>query len=91
MHGKLLLSCLALVTLWTVARQSSLSMGFSRQEYWSGLLLPAPGDLLDSGTEPMTQVSCFVGGFLTQCIMNSNCSVNVNYYYYIISLCAAAS
>ena len=34
-----------LVTLWTVARQAPLSMGFSRPEYWSGLPCPPPGDL----------------------------------------------
>jgi len=39
------------VTLWTVARQAPLSMGFSWQEYWSGLPFPSPGDLPDSGTE----------------------------------------
>ena len=40
------------VTPWTVARQARLSMEFSRQEYWSGLPFPAPGDLPDPGTEP---------------------------------------
>ena len=40
------------VTPWTVARQAPLSMGFSRQEYWSELPFPSPGDLLNSGTEP---------------------------------------
>ena len=39
-------------TLWTVACQAPLSMEFSRQEYWSGLLFPSPGDLPDPGTEP---------------------------------------
>ena len=39
-------------TLWTVARQAPLSMGFSRQEYWSGLPFPSPGDLPDPGIEP---------------------------------------
>ena len=39
-------------TLWTVARQAPLSMGFSRQEYWSGLPCLPPGDLPDPGTEP---------------------------------------
>ena len=39
-------------TLWTIANQSSLSMGFSRQEYWSGLPFPSPGDLPDPGIEP---------------------------------------
>ena len=37
---------------WTVARQAPLSMGFSRQEYWSGLTFPLPGDLPDPETEP---------------------------------------
>ena len=40
------------VTSWTVARQAPLSMGFSRQEYWSGLPFPFPGDLPDSRIEP---------------------------------------
>ena len=39
-------------TLWTVAYQASQSMGFSRQEYWSGLPFPSPGDLPDPGIEP---------------------------------------
>ena len=45
-------SCLTLATPWNVARQSPLSMGFSRQEYWSGLPFPSPGDLPDPGIEP---------------------------------------
>ena len=40
-------------TLWTITRQAPLSMGFSRQEYWSGLPLPPPGDLPDPGIELM--------------------------------------
>ena len=40
------------VTPWTVAYQAPLSMGFSRQEYWSGLPFPSPGDLPDPGIEP---------------------------------------
>ena len=39
-------------TPWTVAYQAPLSMGFSRQEYWSGLLFPSPGDPPDPGIEP---------------------------------------
>ena len=39
-------------TLWTVAYQAPLSMGFSRQEYWSGLPFPSPGDLPDPRIEP---------------------------------------
>ena len=40
------------VTPWTVACQAPLSMGFFRQEYWSGLPFPSPGDLADPGIEP---------------------------------------
>ena len=48
-----LLSCVRLfATPWTVAYQTSLSMGFSRQEYWRGLPFPSPGDLPDPGIEP---------------------------------------
>ena len=45
-------SCLTLTTPWIVACQAPLSMGFSRQEYWSGLPFPPPGDLPDPGMEP---------------------------------------
>ena len=49
---KMSLNCVRLfVTLWTVAYQALPSMGFSRQEYWSGLPFPSPGDLPDPGTE----------------------------------------
>ena len=40
------------VTPWTVAYQAPLSMGFSRQGYWSGLPFPSPGDLPHPGIEP---------------------------------------
>ena len=39
-------------TPWTVAHQAPLSMGFSRQEYWSGLPFPSLGDLSNPGIEP---------------------------------------
>ena len=55
-------------TPWTVAHQALLSMGFSRQEYWSGLPFPSPGDLLDTGMEPMSLMSpALAGGFFTTC------------------------
>ena len=41
-----------LVTPWTVACQAPLCLGFPKQEYWSGLPFPSPGDLPDPGTEP---------------------------------------
>ena len=49
--------CLTLCDSWTVAHQAPLSMGFSRQEYWSGLPCPPPGDLPNPGTEPTSPVS----------------------------------
>ena len=58
---------LTLVTPITVAHQAPLSMGFSRQEYWSGLPFPSPGDLPHPGIKPrspaLQAVSCIAGGF----------------------------
>ena len=45
-------SCPIFVTPWTVAYQACPSMGFSRNEWWSGLPFPSPGDLPDPGIEP---------------------------------------
>ena len=45
MCAKLFQSCLTLATLWNVAHQAPLSMGFSRQKYRNGLPFPSPGDL----------------------------------------------
>ena len=54
----IVLSCLShmrlLETPWTAARQAPLSMGFSRQEYWSRLPFPSSGDLPNPGIEPMS-------------------------------------
>ena len=50
------------VTLWTVAHQVPLSMGFSRQEYWSGLPSASPGDLPDPGIEPTSLMSSALAG-----------------------------
>ena len=53
-------------TLWTVAYQAPLSIGFSRQEYWSGLPYPAPGDLPDPGIKPVSLKSpALPGRFFT--------------------------
>ena len=49
---KLLSHVQLFMTLWTVARQAPLSMGFSRQEYWSGLPFPSPGHFPNPGTKP---------------------------------------
>ena len=57
-------------TPWTVSCRVPLSMGFSRQEYWSGLLCPPPGDLPDPGIEPasLTSPALAVGFFTTSTI-----------------------
>ena len=53
-----LLSCVQLsVTIWTVACQAPLSMGFSSEEYWSGLLFAPPRDLPDPGIELASDMS----------------------------------
>ena len=53
-------------TLWTVAHQAPLSMEFSRQEYWSGLLCPPPGDLPNPGIEPASPtLPVLAGRFFT--------------------------
>ena len=55
-----------LATPWTVAHQAPLSMGFSRQAYWSGLPFPIPGDLPDPGMEPASLGSpALPSGFFT--------------------------
>ena len=50
------------VTLWTVAHQALLSMEFSRQEYWSGLLFPTLGDLPNPGIESASHESSALAG-----------------------------
>ena len=56
MYGGVCVKSLSRVRLfatpWTIAHQTPLSMGFSRQEYWSGLPFPSPGDLPNPGIEP---------------------------------------
>ena len=52
MHAQSLHCVQLFATLWIVAYQAPLFMGFSRQEYWSGLLCPPPGDLPNPGIQP---------------------------------------
>ena len=60
-------SCVQLfVTLWVIAHQAPLSVGFSRQEYWSGLLCPPPGDLPNPGIEP--ESLALTGRFFTSSV-----------------------
>ena len=62
-HAKSLSHVQLFVTPWTVAHQAPLSMGFSRQEYWSGLPFLTPGDLPDPGIKPLSP--SLAGGFFT--------------------------
>ena len=57
MHVQWLSYVRLLVTLWTIACQAPLSMGFSRKEYWNGLPCPPPGNLLNPWIEPELPVS----------------------------------
>ena len=50
------------VTSWTVVCQAALSLGFSRQEYWSGLPFPSPGNLPDPGIEPVSPTPPLLAG-----------------------------
>ena len=61
------LCCVRLfATPWTVAHQAPLSLGFSRQEYWSRLPFPPPGDLCNPGIKPVSLAStALVGGSFT--------------------------
>ena len=66
MHAKSLQLCPTLCDLMDGALQALLSMGFSRQEYWSGLPFPSPGDLPNPGNQPMSLMSpALAGGFFT--------------------------
>ena len=62
------------VTLWTLARQALLSMGFSKQEHWSGLPFSPPQNLPDSGIEPMS---------LTFPALTGGCFTTLTYIFYI--------
>ena len=55
-------SCLTLATSWTITHQAPLSMGYPRQEYWSGLPFPPPGDLPSPGMKLMDCASFTLAG-----------------------------
>ena len=62
MHVCVLSHVQLFVTLWTVSCQAPLSTGFARQEYWSGLPVPSPGDPSDPGIELASLVSPVLAG-----------------------------
>ena len=76
------------VTPWMVAHQVPLSMGISRQQHWSGLPCPPPGDLLDPGIEPASLMSTALAGrFFTASTMGSSCFIaNAFEYLPVLSL-----
>ena len=61
-YGACLLSHVSLPNPWTVACQAPLFVEFSRQEYWSGLPFPPPGELPDPGIKPMSLASTTLAG-----------------------------
>ena len=66
---------------WTVAGQVPLSAGFSRQEYWSGLPVPPPGDLPHPGIEPRSLVSpTLAGGFFTTLLPGNPTHTHTQHY-----------
>ena len=75
-HAKSLSHVQLFATLWTVAFQAPLSMGFSRQKHWSGLPCPPPGDLPNSGVKPASLIfpvlAC--GSFTTSVTWKASCS-----------------
>ena len=77
MRAKLLPLCLC-ATLWTVARHAPLSMGFSRQDYCSGLPCPPLGDLPDPGIKPMSLMSPSLAGrfFITGATWEAHICIN---------------
>ena len=79
-------SCPTCETPWTVAHQAPLSRGFSRQEYWSGLPFPSPGDLPNTGIEPTPPT--LAGGFFTteSCCVCCVCDVLCVWCVYV-SIC----
>ena len=81
--AKSLQSCLTLCDTMDchVARQAPLSMGFSRQEYWTGLPCPSPGVLPNPGLEPMSLASPALAGsfFTTSTIWEAPANVNFKF------------
>ena len=80
-------SCVWLfVTLWTAACQNPLSMGFFRQENWSGLPCPPPGDLPDPGIEPVSLMSPALAGRFLTTSTNSEALYMYTYLYMCMPL-----
>ena len=75
-------------TPWTVTHQAPLSMGFSRQEHWSGLPCPPPGDLPDPGIEPTSLMSpLLTGEFFTTSAPRRHSLTLQTWCFFITDLC----
>jgi len=87
------LSCVWLfVTLWAIARQAPLSVGFSRQEYWSRLPFPSPGDLPDPGIEPPSSVSpALQANSIPAEPSGKPVAVGLTWHYYLHYVCISES
>ena len=70
------------VTLWTIAHQAPLSMEFSRQEYWSGLPFPSPGDLPSPGIEPTFSVTPELAGGLFTTSATWEARLKASHHYF---------
>ena len=76
-------------TLWTIAHEAVLSMGFFKQEYWSGVPFPPPGDLPNPGIEPVFMSPTLAGGFFTTSASweaHKFCAVPI-YIYMCVCVC----
>ena len=77
--------CPTLCEQWTVAHQAPLSMEFPRQEYWSGLPFPSPGDLPDPGIEPTSLASLALAGRFFTTVATSE-AYFILFYFFILSI-----
>ena len=86
--GLVFKSCLTLVTPMNVTCQAPLSIGFPRQEHWSGLPFPSPGDLpnprTELGSSALQLVSCIAGGFFTNWVTREIHFSNVSNPWFMI-------
>ena len=72
-------------TLWTAFPQALLSMGFLRQEYWSGLPFPPPGDLPNPGIKPISLAApTFAGGFFPIVPPGKSLEMNSGYFWVLL-------
>ena len=70
------------MTPWTVACQAPLSVGFSQQEYWSGLPFPPPRDLSNPGMEPMSLKSPALAGRFFTAVKNGKPEEICSFYFF---------